>query len=100
LQTVEANKTLRKSENVGVNFFSIIKNMLKLVKKNKKSIFSKIAKANIFFFWTHLKDLVITFLAMFYLSTYLQWLTSYRRKNAEQADISASAVPKGFKDSS
>ena len=35
-----------------------------------------------------------TFLAMFCLSTYLQWFVSYCRKIAEQDHISASAVPK------
>jgi len=60
-------------------FLKIIKNFPKKTKnKAKQWIFSEISNANIPFCWTRLKDLTNTFLAMFYLSTYLQWFVSYR----------------------
>jgi len=56
-------------------------------KQRKKAVFRKNFKCK--------HNLRLVF-GMFYLSTYLQWFTSYCWKTAEQDDKSAFAVPEGF----
>ena len=64
----------------------------KWAKNQNNAIFSKHSNANIHFCYTHWKQFAKTFLAMFYLSTNLQWCARYRRK----IDIAAFAVPGGI----
>jgi len=94
LSQKSASKKLRRTRKKF--FLKMIKNSPKRAKNQKMSVVLKVSNANMPLCWIHLKHLAKTFLTMFYLSTYLQWFASYRRKTVEQDDVSASAIPKGF----